>query len=116
MSPTPPLGPRALASYRRLEIEVTALKTALHSSRLTGPVTAPTVDALEAVRRRANKLFCRHAELPFFPPLAYSGPLSQTDLAVHVHRLAAAARQFGEYHADQLGEEDWDAVDDPAGD
>lgn len=63
----PPLGPRALASYQRLRIEIDALKSVLNHRKPSGAMGDPTVRALESVRHRANKLFCRHADLPGFP-------------------------------------------------
>ncbi|MFC3703396.1 hypothetical protein ACFOOL_01345 [Devosia honganensis] len=101
MTTIPPLGPRALASYRRLRVEVDALKDALDFRKPSGTMNDPTIRALETVRHRANKLFCRHADLPWFPWIADS-TLSPADFTVLVFRLAAALRHFEALHADQL--------------
>jgi hypothetical protein len=116
LNPTPPLGPRSIVSYRRLETEMKALMAVLHGPRLTGPVSGATLSALENVRYRANKLCCRHADLPWFPRLDTEAPMGQADFSVLVHRLAAATRRFGEIHADQLADDSWDDWDDSGDD
>lgn len=102
MKPLPPLGPRALASHRRLVIEIAAMKSMLDYRKPGGTLTTPSVDAISSVTLRANKLFCRHAELPWFPRLDPATPLTQADFALQVGRLAGALRHFEEIHATQL--------------
>lgn len=101
MTRTPPLGPRALASYRRLQVEIDALKEIINFRKPSGAIGAPTIKALDSVRHRANKLFCRHAELPWFPWLT-EPVLSQADFTIIVTRLAAALRRFESLHDAQL--------------
>jgi|GEM_PF-1037749 hypothetical protein len=116
MIPYPPLGPRALASYQRLRLEIDALKNVLDQRKPSGNMGLPTVRALESVRHRANKLFCRHADLPWFPWLT-EPTLSQADFVILVARLAAGLRQFEALHADQLApwpDDDDDFDDAPA--
>jgi hypothetical protein len=101
MTQAPPLGPRALASYRRLRTEIDALKGVLDYRKPSGAMNGPTINALESVRYRANKLFCRHAELPWFPLLS-EPVLSQADFTILVARLAGALRRFETLHDAQL--------------
>jgi hypothetical protein len=112
MTQPPPLGPRALASYRRLRTEIHALKGVLDYRKPSGVINEPTINALESVRHRANKLFCRHAELPWFPRIS-EPVLSQADFAILVARLAAALRQFETLHDAQFNpwrqrDDEWD--------
>jgi hypothetical protein len=116
MTQTPPLGPRALASYRRLRTEIDVLKSVLDFRKPTGTMSDPTIRALESVRHRANKLFCRHAELPWFPLLS-EPVLSQADFTILVARLAGALHQFETLHDAQLNprrhrDDDWDEAAD----
>jgi hypothetical protein len=101
MTQTPPLGPRALASYRRLRIEMDVLRSVLDFRKPSGAMNAPTIAALESVHHRANKLFCRHAELPWFPRIS-EPVLSQADFTILVARLAGALRRFEALHDAQL--------------
>jgi hypothetical protein len=101
MTQAPPLGPRALASYRRLRTEIDALKGVLDYRKPSGAMNGPTINALESVRYRANKLFCRHAELPWFPRLS-EPVLSQADFTILVARLVGALRRFETLHDAQL--------------
>lgn len=101
MTQTPPLGPRALASYRRLRTEIDVLKSVLDFRKPSGTMSDPTIRALESVRHRANKLFCRHAELPWFPRLS-EPVLSQADFTILVARLFGALRRFEVLHDAQL--------------
>ena len=101
MTQSPPLGPRALASYRRLRIEVDALRGVLDYRKPSGVMNDPTINTLESVRHRANKLFCRHAELPWFPRIS-EPVLSLADFTILVARLASALRRFEALHDAQL--------------
>ena len=116
MTHNPPLGPRALASYRRLRVEIEALRGVLDYRKPSGAMGDATIASPDSVLHRANKLFCRHADLPWFPRLDAT-TLSQADFAILVARLAAALRQFEALHADQLApwpEDDDDDFDDTA--
>lgn len=114
MKSRPPLGPRALASYRRLRLETDALISAVEHRKPTGPVGQPTLETFETIRYRANKLFCRYADLPWFPWVSGDTPITQADFVILATRLAAALKRLETIHADQLGFEDWDGdhVDD----
>lgn len=109
----PPLSPRALARYWRLRVEVDAFASALEDRKPSGALGHPTIEALESVCRRANALFCRHADLPHFAALT-APALNQADFIVLVARLGAALRRFEALHADQLGP--WPDEDDDPGD
>lgn len=101
---TPPLlGPRALASFRRLELELGAMQRAMAHHRLSGALSPTTITVLDQLRRRANGLFGREPSLPWFPMLAQTDAISHADLTLMLARLSAAIEEFRALHADQIG-------------
>ena len=92
------LNPHAIDAYNRLGKECAAFNYVLRHSKQTGPVTDHTLLALNGMVNLANRLFRRHAELPFFNSVDTSAPMSQADLAIFVARLTAACIRFEEIH------------------
>lgn len=105
MSIPQPLGPRALDSYRRLQLEVETLGSIINFRKPSGAMGEDTIRGLNSIHQRINKLFCRHASLPRFPGLTQT-TLSQADFTLLVARLSDSLRQYQALHADQLA--DWD--------
>jgi hypothetical protein len=109
MSIPPPLGRRAIISYRRLHLEIDALRSIINFRKPPGAMGEDAIKGLNSIHQRINKLFCRHASLPHFQDLTQT-TLSQADFILFVVRLSDSLRQFEEFHADQLA--DWDDCDD----
>ncbi|MGV8831922.1 MAG: hypothetical protein ACOH2N_08110 [Devosia sp.] len=99
MMTLPSLGDRGIASYNRLGQELAAFNHALRVARPNGAFTAVTLFTFNGLVNRANRLFCRHADLPHFYLLSLDATLSHADLAVQLARLTAACLAFEQRYA-----------------
>ena len=94
----PRLGHNAIDRYNRLSKECAAFNYVLRHTRQTAPVTGDTIRTLNDMIDLANRLFCRHADLPRFKLLISREPMTQADLAIIVSRLTAACIHFEEHY------------------
>lgn len=99
MPTLPRLSQRAVTSYNRLGKEVAALNYALRIAKPAGVAGEITLGNLNSVMNRANQLFRRHRDLPYFIPVNIDKPMSQLDLTILVARLSAACTHFEQRYA-----------------
>jgi hypothetical protein len=99
MSDQPKLSPRSIDAFNRFSKDLAAFTYVLRHTKVKGPVTTPTLFALNGLILTATRLFRRHADMPRFFPVDTSTPMSLADLEIYVARLNAANAHFEERYA-----------------
>lgn len=92
----PELSPASIRSYNQLMRDMAAFNYVLRIAKPSGAYTTQTLATLNGLFHRANRLFRRHRDLPYFFSLSIDEPMSHADVAIIVTRLTAACLAFEE--------------------